>query len=99
MPLRRYKQTILFVLILVVPCVAIALLGWRDFNRDRDKRVKDAEDRQTSEVRSNLLQTLQQVKLQEISGAPSGPGTDVGGQTAQYDMFAIGTQRLGCPMQ
>jgi signal transduction histidine kinase len=71
MPLRRYKQTILFVLILVVPCVAIALLGWRDFNRDRDKRVKDAEDRQTSEVRSNLLQTLQQVKLQEISGAPS----------------------------
>ena len=33
----------------------------------------------------------------EISGAPSGPGTDVGGQTAQYDMFAIGTARLGCP--
>ena len=35
----------------------------------------------------------------EISGAPSGPGTDVGGQTAQYDMFAIGTARLGCPAQ
>jgi hypothetical protein len=35
----------------------------------------------------------------EISGAPSGPGTDVGGQTAQYDMFAIGTARLGCPTQ
>jgi hypothetical protein len=26
-------------------------------------------------------------------------GNDAGGRGAQYDMFAIGTQRLGCPMQ
>jgi signal transduction histidine kinase/tetratricopeptide (TPR) repeat protein len=69
----RYKQTLLILAILILPSVAIGLLGWRDFTREREKQLRDAEERTEAYVRQTLLQVLERIKLQEISGAPSDP--------------------------
>jgi hypothetical protein len=69
----RYKQTILLLAILVLPTAVIALLGWRDFNRELAQELRDDEERMKIEVRQDLLQKLERHKLQEISGAPSDP--------------------------
>src|SRR5262249_39628782 len=69
----RYKQTLLLLAILILPSVAIGLLGWRDFTREREKQLRDAEERTKIDIRQTLLQVLERIKLQEISGAPSDP--------------------------
>jgi hypothetical protein len=70
---KHYKPMFLLLATLMLPSLAIALLGWRDFTREREKQLKDAEAGTKSEVRQQLLQTLERIKLQEISGAPSDP--------------------------
>src|SRR5215470_9148818 len=63
----------LLLAILMLPSLAIAWLGWKDFTREREKQLMDAEEATKNEVRQQLLQTLERIKLQEISGATADP--------------------------
>jgi hypothetical protein len=70
---KHYKSMSLLLAILLLPSLAIAWLAWKDFTRDHEKQLKDVRESTRSEVRQQLLQTLERIKLQEISGAPSAP--------------------------
>src|SRR5262245_23941142 len=70
---HRYKPMFLLLATLMLPSLAIGLLGWRDFTREREKQLKDAQERTRSDVRQELLQSLERSKLEEISGAASDP--------------------------
>ena len=69
----RYKRTVLLLAILILPSLVIALLGWRDFTREHENQLRDAEEHTKTEVHQELMQTLERIKLQEISGAPNDP--------------------------
>jgi signal transduction histidine kinase len=70
---KQYKPMFLLLSTLMLPSLAIAWLGWKDFTREREKQLNDAEVSTKNEVRQQLLQNLERIKLQEISGAPADP--------------------------
>src|SRR6185295_9491110 len=74
----RYRQLSLFLLILILPTLAIGWQGWRLVNQERDlarnRAEKEAEELRQSfaeEVARDLFERLERIKFQEMANSPA----------------------------
>src|SRR5262245_59345405 len=75
----RYRRLFLFLVILVLPSVAIIVQGRKIAVQERARLAEDlrkrteAEERRTAaEIGQELLARLERIKLQEIANTPAG---------------------------
>lgn len=71
----RYRQLFLFLVVLILPTLAIAIQGRRIAAQERELAVKRSEEFRKSaaaEVGKDIFSRLERIKLQEIARAPAG---------------------------
>src|SRR5438105_4385637 len=72
----RYKQSLLFLVALILPNIVIAVLGWSNARQERelaDQRWMDTEKQTVAAIRQEVLARLERIKVQEIAAAPASP--------------------------
>src|SRR5215510_7130453 len=92
----RQRRILLFIIAIVVPALALTLLGLRLIGQERElaqKRLVEDQQRWASEIRQELARRLELVKLQESSAWSR---KDERGEASLYEHPAV---VLVCPVE